>query len=535
MSIDEINSIYGNQYDQDKKEDNQTRLEELRCTLLASPLLFTQTFYKIRTGRDFIISHPEYTESHFITICKLLKKVFSGEINKLIINIPPRYGKTEMMINFIAWSLARYPDSNFLYISYAKSLSCKQTQTVREIMQLPQYQMLFNVPLSDVTGAKHDFETAKGGSVYAAGLDGAICGRGAGVRGVNRFGGVAVIDDIHKPEEIESDTIRNGVIDWFYGTMQSRLNNGEKTPMIYIGQRLREGDLADHLIKRGDWTLCSLPANDLEFKHALYPELHSIEYLREYNKLKEYVYASQFLQNPQPPGGGLWKKKHFPLLEEEPEILSTFIVGDTAETAKTYNDATVFTFFGLYKMKSLSDLIDTGTYGLIILDCLQIRVEPMDLEDAFLMFVKKCLGHKVKLSAVAIEKKSTGSTLLSIIKNKLPGIEIIPIERNASSGSKSNRFIQCQPFIAKGQVAFPKFASHVEMCLEHCSKITPSSSHDHDDIADTIADGIKLALMDNVIAVRFVKQYSINQNAIANDFMTRINRLNQLRRGRNAR
>src|SRR6266849_2996978 len=160
---------------------------DMQAKLHGSLLLFTQEFYYLRTGRYFELSYPVSRESHYITICRALTRVFRGECKRLIINIPPRYGKTELVISFVAWAMARFPDSNFLYISYVKDLAAKQTKTIRQIITRPDYQDLFGVKLSSDTKSKSDFENIQGGSVYAAGADGPITGRGAGIDGCPRF------------------------------------------------------------------------------------------------------------------------------------------------------------------------------------------------------------------------------------------------------------------------------------------------------------------------------------------------------------
>jgi hypothetical protein len=109
--------------------------------LVNSLLYFTQIFYLLRT------------------ICKALMDVFDGKTNRLIINVPPRYGKSELLIHFVAWALAQYPDSNFIYVSYSHSLAKKQTQTIRNIIQMTEYKDLFKVMLKDDTSAKDNFET----------------------------------------------------------------------------------------------------------------------------------------------------------------------------------------------------------------------------------------------------------------------------------------------------------------------------------------------------------------------------------------
>lgn len=473
----------------------QRNLSMEREELSASLLKFTQEMFFVRTGRRFDLSEPIGRESHYITICRALTRIMRGEINRLIINVPPRYGKTEILIHFVAWALAQFPDSNFLYVSYSVGLAKKQTKTIRQIVGMNEYRDLFGVGLSEDVSAQGNFETLKGGSVYAAGADGEITGRGAGIKGVDRFGGAIVIDDIHKPAEVNSDTIRQSINDWYFNTLQSRLNDPKKTPIIFIGQRLHEDDLAANLIKSGDWETIIIPALDV-VGNALHPDMHSKENLLKMQETMPYVFSAQYQQDPQPAGGGIFKPEWFCQLDEDPEILSTFICADTAETDKSYNDATVFSFFGLYKIKHNN--IETGLIGIHWIDCIELRIEPKDLESEFLSFYTGCMRYKVKPRIAAIEKKSTGVTLLSTLKN-IRGLHTMDIERTKASGSKTTRFLEIQPVVAAKTVSLTKGARHVDKVIEHMRKITANDSHRHDDIADTLYDGIKLGIIDNII------------------------------------
>lgn len=471
--------------------------DEQSAKLLGSLLLFTRVFYELRTGRAFKISEPIARESHHITVAKALMKVFRGETRRLIINLPPRYGKTEMVIHFCAWALAHFSDANFIYVSYSHSLAKKQTQTIRQIAGMPQYRKLFNVQLSGETSAKDNFETTSGGSVYAAGAGGTITGRGAGISGIKRFGGAIIIDDIHKPDEVTSDTIRDSTNEWYLNTMQSRVND-PSTPIIFIGQRLHEDDLPSNLQKGFDgeqWETVILKSLD-EVGNALDPAKHSKEALLIMKDKMPYVFSSQYQQDPQPAGGGIFKPEWFVLLEEEPKLLATFITVDTAETEKTYNDATVFSFFGIYKIEQYG--IETDLYALHWIDCLEDWVEPKDLKDLFLQFYSECMRHPVKPKIASIEKKSTGVTLISTIRD-MQGLNVIEIERTNASGSKTKRFLDVQPYAASKQISFPMYGKHTRHCLEHMRKITANNTHRYDDIADTLADGIKLGLIDKVI------------------------------------
>lgn len=464
---------------------------EVKSTLAVDLLLFTQVFYKLRTGRDFKIGQPIGRESHYKIIARALNSVFYGQSNKLIINVPPRHGKTTLLINFIAWSLARYPDSNFLYVSLSHELASLATSEIRNIITSPFFRRVFDVKLRDDSQAKDCFVTTAGGSVTALGSGGTITGRGAGLRGVDRFGGIICIDDIIKPSEASSDTIRNGINDWFYNTLLSRRNAGEKTPIVFIGQRTHEDDLAGHLLAQNTWDSVILPAID-DAGNAICPELLNIEELKAMRELQPYVFNSQYQQNPTSCDNSLFKACDFPIFDKDPEILTTFLTVDTAETSKQINDATVFSLWGIYKISHFGK--DTEFYGLHWINCVEIFVEPKDLQDEFMQFYATATRYKIP-SFVCIEKKSTGVTLVSVLKS-VQGLNVIAVDRTSASGSKIDRHISMQQYINKKLISFTYGAPHVKMCIDHMTKINAAGSQKRSDIADTAFDAVRMLYQD---------------------------------------
>src|SRR5690349_13001190 len=95
----------------------------LRARLWGSYLLFTRTFFPIVTSREFTISQPVGRESHFITIARELTLAARMQNPSLIINVPPGHGKSVMLSMWVAWTMSKYPNSQFLYISYGKVLA----------------------------------------------------------------------------------------------------------------------------------------------------------------------------------------------------------------------------------------------------------------------------------------------------------------------------------------------------------------------------------------------------------------------------
>lgn len=471
--------------------------EALRNELLGSYLLFVRTFFPLMTGREFIMSEPVGRESHFLTVSRTLTSISRLELLDTVINIPPGHAKSTMLSMWVAWNMARYPDANYLYISYSQTLAAKHTEFIKRIMTSVDYERLFGTHIRKDSRAKDFFQTEDGGAVAAFGAQGAITGRDAGLPGLNRHSGAVIIDDPHKPDEVHSDVLREKVIDNYKETIVQR-KRGINVPIVVIAQRLHEADLCDYLLSEESeykFNHVCIKALD-EADNAIYPEINPKEMLIEKRNKSPYVFAGQFQQNPVPAGGALFKEKDFILLDEEPEVLVTFITADTAETAKTHNDASAFAFWGVYKIKQGE--FDTGLLGLHCLDAQEVWVEPKHLKDTFLDFYTECMRHHVKPTLAAIEKKSTGVTLLSVLED-VRGLQVRDIQRTKASGSKADRYLEMQPVIASKRVTFTQGARHAKMYIEHMTKITANDTHRRDDLADCMYDGCKIALLDELL------------------------------------
>lgn len=475
-------------------QDHELELLELKSKLQGSFLLFCQFFYKHLHQREFILSRPLGRESHFVTCARALTKCARLEDMKLILNLPPGHGKSTLLVMWVAWTMSIYPDSQYMYISYSKKIATKQTELIKRLISLHEYKTLFGIKIQHDSKAKEYFKNTHGGTVAAFGASGSITGFDAGLPGLDRFSGALIVDDAHKPDEVHSDTIRESVIQNYKETVSQRVR-GINVPIIFLGQRLHEADLPAFLLEEGDgtkWQNVVLQSLD-ENENALYPEAFPKDMLLTLREFSPYVYASQHQQNPIPAGGALFRPEYFPILDEEPKMLMTFITADTAETDKTYNDATVFSFFGLYKL-SQSDVIQ---YALHWIDCVEIRVEPKDLRSEFMNFWSECSRYTIQPRLAVIEKKSSGSTLLSVLSD-IRGIEIRDVKREANK-SKSQRFLDIQPYVYAKLVSLPYFGRHKDLCISHMSKITANESHRWDDIADTLADACKIAFIDKTI------------------------------------
>lgn len=289
---------------------------ELAIQIEAQEDLYFFSRYMFKERRKYKWLH----NWHHRVVCDALMKVFRGETKRLIINIPPRYSKTELaVINFMAWCFGKVPDSEFIHVSYSATLAANNAFQTRNLVQETAYKRVFpDFGLRDDSKAKDDWRTAKGGVCYSQGTGGTITGFGAG-KFRDSFGGAIIIDDPHKASEARSDTVRKGVIEWFQNTLESRTNSPD-TPIIVIMQRLHEEDLAGWLLDGGNgevWEHLELSAIQPDGS-ALWPAKHSIEALNRMELAAPYVFSGQYRQRPSPPAGGFFKPDNIEIVDALP-------------------------------------------------------------------------------------------------------------------------------------------------------------------------------------------------------------------------
>lgn len=297
---------------------------------------FTCDMFKEQNRRPFVIG------DHHLKIFNALQRVVDKECNRLIINMPPRYGKTEVVIKaFTAWCYALNPMCRFLHLSYSDRLVYGNSSTIRDIMMLPKYKRLFpNSALESETSSNKQWKTKAGGEFYAVSTKGQVTGFGAGnvdnpeadlnnepITGIyeiddalnkmgahsNVFQGAILIDDPLKPDDAESEIEREKINDRFENTIRSRVNSSD-TPIIIIMQRLHEHDLCGYLLEKepGVWDVLSLPAlvvdEDTGEETALWPFKHSVQELHRMQENSPLVFESQYQQDPQPKEGMMYQQ-----------------------------------------------------------------------------------------------------------------------------------------------------------------------------------------------------------------------------------
>ena len=420
---------------------------------------------------------------HQRKICQSLEQVLLGRVNRLLINVPPRSGKTETAVkSFIGWGMGMFPDSEFIHASYSKRLATSNTYEVRAMMQNETYKEIFPwTALQDDSKARDEFRTAHGGIVYATGADGTITGYGAGKMRPG-FGGAIIIDDPHKAGDANSSVMRKNVIDWYQQTMESRLNK-RSDPIIIIMQRLHEDDLSGWLLGGGSgekWNHINIPARTDEgtsFWPAQFPD----EMLDRLESSSPYVFAGQYMQRPSPLGGGLFRDNWWRYLAAPPPIQWRTIYADTAQKTADHNDYSVFQCWGY-----------SVTGQAVMLDMIRGKWEAPELEAMARAFwaKHKATQNQGTLRAMKVEDKVSGTGLIQTLKRE--GIPIIGMKRNVD---KITRAFDAAPLIESGNVILMQDVPHLTDFISEASTF-PNAAHD--DMIDAAMSAISDILQQTI-------------------------------------
>lgn len=438
-----------------------------------SLLFFTRYIFKENTGKKF-----EVAEFHK-TLANTLHKVHKGEIKRLIINIPPRYGKTEIAVKmYIAWTLAKNPMAKFIHLSYSDSLALDNSSMTKEYINSDAFQSVWDLQLKKDSQSQKKWYTTQGGGVYATSSGGAITGFGAGT------GGAIIIDDPLKPDDALSDVRRSFINNRYNTTIRSRVNDRD-VPIIVIMQRLHEDDLSGYLLDGGSgeqWHHLKLAALD-DDNNALWPEKHSFEELEAIRQADRYTFSGQYLQIPSPPEGGEWRKDWFNIINraELPSDISFEMYIDGAYTKDTRNDPTGIQISGksgdnLYIFKSIDKYL-----------------EMPELKNFVTSFVQSC---GVPISQILVEPKASGKSLVQLLRRETR-YNVSEIKTNFVRYSKIERARASSPFIEGGRVFLVK-DNWNDAFLQQVSTF-PNAKHDEH--IDVTSYAIERNLINNFFVV----------------------------------
>ena len=482
------------------------------------------SLYAFLAGAWKTIDPSGFTEGWPIeAIAEHLQAVVDGDLKRLIINIPPRMGKSSITsVAFPAWTWAQShksptsgPGVQFLHASYAQSLSLRDSVKCRRLITSPWYQERWGdrYALTGDQNAKTRFDNNKGGSRLSTSVGSALTGEG---------GSIIVVDDPNAAQEAFSEATIESTIEWWDNALSTRLNDPKTGAFVVIQQRLSEEDLTGHILSKdvGDWCHLMLPMRyekDRAFINTYGwedPRQEEGELLWEERmgekevallerQLGPWGAAGQLQQRPEPKGGGIIKRDWWTLWDQQNFPPVEYLVAslDTAFTTKTENDYSAMTVWGIFtggNQKAVATRV-TGRDGLInfveerqyseehprviLMHAWQERLELHDL-------VKKVAETMkiYKVDKLLVENKASGPSVIQELRriyNHLPFV-VEPIDlygAHAHIGiDKISRAHAVVPLFAGGLVYAPD-RSWADMVITQCSTFPKAK---HDDLVDTV-------------------------------------------------
>lgn len=451
---------------------------EGRLALSASLKNFISFFFWYMYRQNFIF------RPFHLKIIRKLEDIAFGRASKknLIINMPPRFGKSAIMQLFCAWSYMLNPHSNCIYTSYSDDLTSSFSKDIRSIIESDAFKQLTGIKLNKAKSGADYWATTIGGGFRAASMGGSITGFGAGISG-DEFGGCMIIDDPNKASSVKSQAELQNTIDYYNNTLKSRQNNQSKTPIVLIMQRLSLEDLTGYLLDNepDDWDIIKLQGLNEETGEALWEEKYPAAELLKLKKVNPFVYYGQYQQEPIVIGGSVIKTEWFRYYPREHyDYQFTYITSDTAQKKGDANDFSVFCFWG-----------KTFDNRLHLLDMVRGKWEADELRQQVKLCWEKWSKFETQPYGFYIEDKSSGIGVIQEIKKTEP-IPIIPISRSRYkndqgqmvSADKFSRCMTAAPYIANGWVYLPNSEKDdiSSQVLAECAAFRADLSHKHDDM-----------------------------------------------------
>lgn len=425
------------------------------------------TFVMLAFGE---LQDEDYLDNfHIAAIARQLERAEQGEVKRLIIAMPPRTMKSFIAsICYPAWLLGRSPGAKIICASYAQGLSEDFAFQMRRLMTSDFYRAIF--PGTHIDPKRSSLEivaTTRGGFRRSTSVGGALTGRG---------GDFIIIDDPIKAADAYSEAVLTSAMNWYTGTVSSRLDNPKKGRIILVQQRLAIEDLAGQLGAAGGWNELVLPLvewqeREIELRpgrwitrppgHLLHEERFSEEFITQQTAaMGARDFDAQYNQRPLPPGGALFKLEWLKRYEQIPAahcLEGIFQSWDTAYEVSETNDYSVCTTWAL------------SGKNYYLLDVYRARLAFPDLQKA--VFEQR---QKWKADLVIVESVGAGISLYqNIRRNEGPHW----LTRIRPEGSKQDRASKQTPKFERGEVFVPETACWLK-CFEDELMRFPHGKHD---------------------------------------------------------
>lgn len=434
---------------------------------------------------------------HIDAIAEHLEAVSKKQIKNLVINMPPRHMKSlAVSVFWPCWEWITYPETRWLFASYAASLSVRDSRKCRLIIQSPWYQRLWGhvYQLMGDQNVKSRFENDKMGYRLATSVGGTGTGEG---------GDRVVVDDPHNVNDAESDAIRESTLEWWDQAMSTRLNDPKTGARVIVMQRVHERDLTGHVLEQGGYEHLCLPAEyepttqvtclgwkdpRTEIDELLWPERMGRAELDDLKmRLGSYGAAGQLQQRPSPAGGGIlkrfWWRFWRPAQVELPPVTlkspdGTYVNMEAVALPEKF-ERTLQSWDMAFKDTKASAYVVGQVWGKhkadkFLLD--QFR-DKMD----FVRTVQAVRALSAKWPHVAeklVEDKANGPAVIASLRSEIAGM--IPVD---PEGSKEARAFAVSPQIEAGNVYLPhpSLVPWVWGLIEECASFPAGSYADQVD------------------------------------------------------
>jgi predicted phage terminase large subunit-like protein len=383
---------------------------------------------------------------HIGLIAEYLHAVRDGQIQKLVINIPPRYLKSmQITIAFPTWVWTTDPYHRFIMSSYSDKLSLNLALKRRQVLESEWYRATFSArtKLMKDQNQKGFYQNIVKGFMFSTSTGGTVTGEGCNTM---------IIDDPQKPTEALSDVAREKSIEFWKGTLSTRFNDPKSKKVILVMQRLHEQDLTGYFKENEDCTELVIPNEAFqkityhypksgrikiyEEGELLHPDREGRQELDQAKKtLGSFNYAAQKLQSPVPLEGGLVKTKWLKYYTRLPD----------------YFDRVTISIDCTFKGLETSDYVAMHAYGKRGADEYLLKRKKgqwgiVDTLKELAAFILQFPGYR----EILIEDKANGTAVIELFKNKFA--RIIPI---SPKDSKLSRLNAVSPTIEAGNYWLP--------------------------------------------------------------------------------
>ena len=415
---------------------------------------------------------PEFIEgSHHKIINKKFNDLAEGKIKRLIINMPPRHTKSEFASYLLpAWMIGKNPKLKIIQATHTADLAIDFGRKTKNLVDQENYRELFPTRLQEDSQAAGKWKTEQGGEYFAAGVGGAITGRGANL---------LIIDDPHKEQDIRGDGKSfEKAMSWYTAGPRQRLQPGGS--IVIVMTRWSTKDVTGQLLKAqseegsDQWEVVELPALLPDGK-PVWPEYWtSEELLKTKASIPVSNWNAQYMQQPTGDEGALikrewwrdWTAKHPPPLDY---IIQSY---DTAFTKGTKSDYSAITTWGVFETEE-------DGQNIILLDAFKDRYEFPELRR---VAYQQYLDWKPDM--VIIEAKASGLPLTHELRQMdIPVINFTPSRGN----DKHVRVNSVAPLFESGKIWAPMHEHFAQEVVEECASFPFG---EHDDYVDSTTQAI---------------------------------------------